>query len=93
MQIQCKLRLTQLQRDYLKARYEIRGKQRIHGKSLLTRMTFLRMIAPRNKTVAHTFLLSFDNASCRLCQQSLLRSRNFASMHGNVTSHILETSV
>ena len=36
MQIQCKLRLTQLQREYLKARYEIRGKQRIHGKSLLT---------------------------------------------------------
>ena len=37
MQIQCKLRLTQLQREYLKARYEIRGKQRIHGKSLLTK--------------------------------------------------------
>ena len=36
MQIQCILRLTQLQREYLKARYEIRGKQRIHGKSLLT---------------------------------------------------------
>ena len=32
MQIQCKLRLKQLQREYLKARYEIRGKQRIHGK-------------------------------------------------------------
>ena len=28
MQIQCKLRLTQLQREYLKARYEIRGKQK-----------------------------------------------------------------
>ena len=36
MQIQCKLRLTHLQREYLKARYEIRGKQRIHGKSLPT---------------------------------------------------------
>ena len=36
MQIQCKLRLTQLQREYLTARYEIRGKQRIHRKSLLT---------------------------------------------------------
>ena len=35
MQIQCKLRLTQLQREYLKARCEIRIKQRIHGKSLL----------------------------------------------------------
>ena len=35
MQIQCKLRLTQLQREYFKARYEIRIKQRIHGKSLL----------------------------------------------------------
>ena len=36
MQIQCKLRLTQVQREYLKARYDIRGKQRIHGKSPLT---------------------------------------------------------
>ena len=26
MQIQCKLRLKQLQRKYLKARYEVRGK-------------------------------------------------------------------
>ena len=40
--IQCKLRLTQLQREYLKVRYEIRGKQRIHGKSLLTKLTITR---------------------------------------------------
>ena len=36
MQIQIKLWLTQLQREYLKARYEIRIKYRIHGRSLLT---------------------------------------------------------
>ena len=36
MQIQCKLRLTELQWDYLKARHEIRGKQKIHWKSLPT---------------------------------------------------------
>ena len=36
MGIQCKLRLKQLQREYLKARYELRDKLRIHGKSLLT---------------------------------------------------------
>ena len=46
MQIQCKLWLTQLQREYLKARYEIRGKQRIHGKSLLT--AYLEHLQPLN---------------------------------------------
>ena len=35
MQIQCEL-LKQRQSEYLKARYEVRDKQRIHGKSLLT---------------------------------------------------------
>ena len=30
-------------------------------------MTFLYMIALRNKTVAHTFLLLSDNANDRLC--------------------------
>ena len=38
------------------------------------------MIALRNKTVAHTFPLSFDNANERLPQEILLRSRNFATM-------------
>ena len=32
------------------------------------------------KTVAHIFLLSFDNANGRLCQERLLRSWNFATM-------------
>ena len=43
-------------------------------------MTFLCMTALRNKTVAHTFLPSFDNANGRVCQERLLRSRNFATM-------------
>ena len=43
----------------------------------LTCMTFLCMTAPRNKTLAHTL---FDNAKGRLCQERLLRSRNFATM-------------
>ena len=33
-----------------------------------------------NKTVAHTFPLSFDNANDRLPQERLLRSRNFATI-------------
>ena len=37
----------------------------------LTCMTFLYMIALRNKTLAHTFLLSFDNANGRLLQERL----------------------
>ena len=45
-----------------------------------TWMTFLSTIALRNKTVAHTFLPSLDNADGRLCKERLLRSRNFASM-------------
>ena len=42
--------------------------------------TFLCVIAPRNKMVAHTFLPSFNNANGHLCQQRLLRFRNFATM-------------
>ena len=39
----------------------------------LTRTTlFLSMIALRNKTVAHAFLPSFDDANSRLCQERLL---------------------
>ena len=38
------------------------------------------MITIRNKTIAHTFLPSFDNANGRLCQERLLRSRNFAAV-------------
>ena len=50
-------------------------------------MTFLCMIALRNRTVAHTFLPSFDNANGRLCQERLSRSRILAThgtTHGNV---------
>ena len=42
-------------------------------------MTFLFMIALRNKTVAHNFLPSFENANDRLCQERV-RSRKFATM-------------
>ena len=49
-------------------------------KKLYGGMTFLCMIAPRNKTIANTLLLSFDNASYGLCQESLLGSRNFTTM-------------
>ena len=45
-------------------------------------MTFVCIIALRNKTVAHTdtFFPPFDNANRRLSQQRLLRSRHFATM-------------
>ena len=46
----------------------------------LTRTTFLCMTALKNKTVAHTFLPSFNNANDRLCQEGVLGSRNFATM-------------
>ena len=46
----------------------------------MTWITFLCTIALRNKTVAHTFLPSLDNADGRLCKERFLRSRNFASM-------------
>ena len=49
-------------------------------KKNLTCMTLLCMIALRNKTVAHIFLLSFNNANGHLCQERFLRSRNFATM-------------
>ena len=52
-------------------------------KKLYKRMTFLCMIAPRNKMVVHTL---FDNASCRLCQESFVEIQKFC-YHGNVTSH------
>ena len=38
----------------------------------LTCMAFLRLIALRNKMVAHAFLLLFDNANDRLRQARLL---------------------
>ena len=46
----------------------------------LTCMSFRCMIALRDKTVAHTFPLSFDNTNDRLSQERLLRSRNLATM-------------
>ena len=53
-------------------------------------MTFLCMIALRNKTVAYTLLPPFDNANGRLCQEGLLRNRHFATMvTGNNTSLFL----
>ena len=42
--------------------------------------TFLCMIAPRNKMVAHTFLPPFNNANSHVCEQRLLRFKNFATM-------------
>ena len=52
----------------------------------LTWIPFLRMIELRNKTVAHTFLPSFDKANGRPCQESLLRPRSWFCHHGNVMS-------
>ena len=46
----------------------------------LTCMTFLCMIALRNKSVAHTIVLSFGNVNGSLSQERLLRSRNLAAM-------------
>ena len=43
-------------------------------------MTFLCMIALRNKTVPHVFLPSFNNTNGCLRQERLLRSRNLAAM-------------
>ena len=45
----------------------------------LTRMNFL-CIALGDKTIARTFLPSFDTANDRLCQEKLLRSRIFETM-------------
>ena len=36
--------------------------------------------ALKNKTVAHTCLPSFENGNGRVCEETLLRSRNFATM-------------
>ena len=44
----------------------------------MTCMTFLRMIALRNKTVPHTFLPSFDNANDPSVR--LMKSRNLATV-------------
>ena len=52
----------------------------IEANEKLTCMTLLCMIALGNKKVAHTFLLSSDNANGRLCQERLSRSINFATM-------------
>ena len=46
----------------------------------MTGMTFLYIIVLRNKTVAHTFLPSFDNANGRLGQERWLRSRNVSTI-------------
>ena len=43
-------------------------------------LTFLSVIALKNKTVAHVFLPSFNNKDDRLRQERLLRSRNLAAM-------------
>ena len=44
------------------------------------KMTGMSMIALRNQTVAREFFPSFDSANGCLCQERLLRSRNFATM-------------
>ena len=44
------------------------------------KMTFLCMIALRNKTVAYTILPSFDNAIVRPCLERFLRPRNYDPM-------------
>ena len=47
----------------------------------LSCMTFLCMITLRKKTVAHTFLLSFDNTNVHLCQDRLLTIFEFPIIH------------
>ena len=44
------------------------GNKRKKTKKMTCIQSFLCMIALRSKTVAHTFLPSFDNANGRLCQ-------------------------
>ena len=58
-----------------------------------TCMTFLSLIVLRNKTVAHTFLPSFDNANSRLCQERFLRSSNIATMVTCIRPHGLLTTI
>ena len=60
--------------------------QKKKRKKELTYMTYLCMIALGNKTVAHTFLLSFDNVNGCLCQERWLTSITLAKI-GNLTSH------
>ena len=43
-------------------------------------MTFLCIVALKNKMAPHTFLPWFDNVNGCICQETLLRSRNFATM-------------
>ena len=58
------------------------------GTKKLKCLTFICMIALRNKTVAHFLIPSFDNANSRLCQERVLGCRNFATVYfGNMTSH------
>ena len=56
------------------------------GPANMTCMTFLCMTLIRNETGAHTFLPSFDNANCLLCQERWLRLKFY--YHGNVTSNV-----
>ena len=52
----------------------------------LTYMTYLCMIALGNKTVAHSFLLLFDNVNGCLCQEMMTEIYK-SCYHGNLTSH------
>ena len=46
---------------------------------ILTCMTFLCVLPPRNNTEAHTFIRSFEDVNGGLSQERLLRSRNFGT--------------
>ena len=57
-----------------------------YGRKKLTCMTLLYMIALRNKTVAHTFLPSLDNAERPSLSRRVVEIQK-CCRHGNLTSH------
>ena len=56
-------------------------------------MTFLCMIALRDKTVVHTFLPSFDNANGRLCQETLSNLEILLLWQHDITTSLLYSSL
>ena len=57
-----------------------------YGRKKLTCLTFLYMITLRNKTVAHTFLPSLDNAEWPSLSRKVAGIQK-CCYHGNLTSH------
>ena len=76
------LHLESLLHDAMEAKFWISANRGLANmvRTKLTCMTFLCMNALRNKTIAHTFLQSIDDANGFLCQERLLKFRHFATM-------------